>query len=103
MTPEEQLINDILVLEERKIFLNPLNQEIKKAQKEDRDKLTMRQLKAVTEYASTKAEEVAIEFYFEATGLNEHPNSSKNGDAKIKEQLRKDFDEWYTQYKLSQI
>ena len=55
------------------------------------------------QYASTKADEVAIEFYFEATGLNEHPNSSKNGDAKIKEQLRKEFNEWYTQYKLSQI
>ena len=62
MTPEEQLINDILVLEERKIFLNPLNQEIKKAQKEDRDKLTMRQLKALNEYASTKAEEEAKAF-----------------------------------------
>ena len=62
MTPEEQLIYDILVLEERKIFLNPLNQKIKKAQKEDRDKLTMRQLKALNEYASTKAEEVAIAF-----------------------------------------
>ena len=85
MTPEEQLIHDILVLEERKQFAN--NEEL--------CKLSARQLKAVSEYASTKA----IEFYFEATGLNEHPNSSKNGDAKIKEQLRKEFDEWYTQFK----
>ena len=55
MTAEEQLIHDILVLEERKIFLNPLNQEIKLAQREDRDKLTLRQIKAINEYAKEQA------------------------------------------------
>ena len=45
MTPEEQLIHDILVLEERKQFTN--NEEL--------CKLSARQLKAVREYASTKA------------------------------------------------
>ena len=52
MTPEEQLIHDILVLEERKQF----------ADNEELCKLSARQLKAVREYASTKAEEVAIAF-----------------------------------------
>ena len=91
MTPEEQLIHDILVLEERKIFLNPLNQEIHKAQKEDRDKLTTRQLKAVREYASTKAEEVAIEFAKHCQQFDMLPFN----DAIYKYT----FDEWYSQYK----
>ena len=59
MTAEEQLIHDILVLEERKIFLNTLNQEIKLAQREDRDKLTLRQIKAINEYAKEQAVEFA--------------------------------------------
>jgi len=101
MTPEEQLIHDILVLEERKIFLNPLNQKIKKAQKEDRDKLTMRQLKALNEYASTKAEEVKkISVAF---AIHMKKDILMLSDLKDNSRWNKMFDEWYTQYKLSQI
>jgi len=100
MTPEEQLINDILVLEEKKIFLNPLNQEIHKAQKEDRDKLTMRQLKAVTEYASIKAEE-GMRKAFEA-GVSSVVIARTTGRP-IHLKMTRRFDEWYTKYKLSQI
>ena len=46
MTPEEQLIHDILVLEERKAHC---------PEWQEHEKLEQRQLKAVTEYAFTKA------------------------------------------------
>ena len=97
MTPEEQLINDILVLEERKIFLNPLNQKIKKAQKEDRDKLTMRQLKALNEYASTKAEEVKeISVAF---AIHMKKDILMLSDLKDNSRWNKMFNEWFAQYK----
>jgi len=93
MTPEEQLINDILVLEERKQFTN--NEEL--------CKLSARQLKAVTEYASTKVGEVAFKAWFAGMqqGVIFDHNDRKEmweGEAK-----RMTFDEWYTKYKLSQI
>ena len=46
MTPEEQLINDILVLEERKAHC---------PEWQEHEKLEQRQLKAVSEYAKVQA------------------------------------------------
>jgi len=91
MTPEEQLINDILVLEERKQFTN--NEEL--------CKLSARQLKAVSEYASTKAEEVKeISVAF---AIHMKKDILMLSDLKDNSRWNKMFDEWYNQYKLSQI
>ena len=94
MTPEEQLINDILVLEERKAHC---------PEWQEHEKLEQRQLKAVTEYASTKVGEVAFKAWFAGMqqGVIFDHNDRKEmweGEAK-----RMTFDEWYTKYKLSQI
>ena len=51
-------------------------------------------IRLLDKYASTKAEEVAIEFYL--SNMYEPTEDSKKVIKAI-------FDEWYTQYKLSQI
>jgi len=58
MTPEEQLINDILVIEEKIMY----EKDYDNPQQSNINKLHARRLRAVEQYASTKAEEVAIEF-----------------------------------------
>jgi len=53
MTPEEQLINDILVLEERRQYLRD---DLSAQQRiQEHEKITARQLRAVQEYAKEKA------------------------------------------------
>ena len=60
MTTEEQLINDILILEERKERFrgNTLKESLIEL-----DKLTKRQIGAVEEYVSAEREEVAIKLF----------------------------------------
>ena len=92
MTPEEQLINDILVLEERKAHC---------PEWQEHEKLEQRQLKAVSDYASTKAEEVKkISVAF---AIHMKKDILMLSDLKDNSRWNKMFDEWYTQYKLSQI
>ncbi|HUX58307.1 MAG TPA: hypothetical protein VMV77_15145 [Bacteroidales bacterium] len=87
MTPEEQLIHDILVLEERKQFAN--NEEL--------CKLSARQLKAVSEYASTKAEEVKkISVAF---AIHMKKDILMLSDLKDNSRWNKMFNEWFAQYK----
>ena len=99
MTAEEQLIHDILVLEERKIFLNTLNQEIKLAQREDRDKLTLRQIKAINEYAKEQNRSIAFKAWF--NGMQQGVIFDHNDRKELweKETKRMTFDEWYDQFK----
>ena len=92
MTPEEQLINDICVLEERKQHVQTM---------EDIRKLIKRQHNALDSYASTKAEEVKkISVAF---AIHMKKDILMLSDLKDNSRWNKMFDDWYTQYKLSQI
>ena len=91
MTPEEQLINDICVLEERKQHVQTM---------EDIRKLIKRQHNALDSYASTKAEEVAKRAFI--AGGNYSCDVPTKCMVTTSDELEA-FDEWYTQDKLSQI
>ena len=84
MTPEEQLINDILVIEEKIMY----EKDYDNPQQSNINKLHARRLRAVEQYTSTKAEEVAIEF-----GEWLEYNRRDEGSTKLL------FDEWYDQFK----
>ena len=95
MTPEEQLINDILVIEEKIMY----EKDYDNPQQSNINKLHARRLRAVEQYAKEQNRSIAFKAWF--SGMQQGVIFDHNDRKELweKETKRMTFDEWYDQFK----